>query len=64
MTGRPWSRVIPEPEDVPVEAQYSARGLRKWLDKRRERLVPEQGYQNEQGRASCAKGCTMHDHKS
>lgn len=60
------TRHLPEPEDVPIEAQHSARGLRRWLQKRRERLVPKDGYQGETGYPllPCVEGCKMHDHDS
>ena len=61
MTGTRRKRT-PEPEDVPPEARYTARGLKRWIEERRARKVPEDGYQAENGIAHCPESCTLHDH--
>jgi hypothetical protein len=51
----------PEPEEVPPEARSTARGLKRWIQKRRERGVPPEGYQDADI-AHCAQGCILHVH--
>lgn len=53
---------LPEPEEVPAEARHAARGLKKWLQERRERGVPENGWVMNSLK-SCDESCTLHDHK-
>lgn len=53
---RPAKRT-PEPEEVPHEAQYTARGLKRWIEARRSRGVPVQGTVDR-----CNESCTLHDH--
>lgn len=52
---------LPEPEEVPVEARASARGLKRWLQERRERDVPANGTQPD-NHPGCEKSCELHDH--
>ena len=53
----------PDPADVPPEARQSARGLKKWIEERRERGVPPEGQPFEFHQACTNdESCILHDH--
>lgn len=49
----------PEPEEVPPEARYTARGLQRWIQARRDREIPKAGL------PLCTndESCILHDHE-
>lgn len=53
---------LPEDYEVPKEARHTYRGLIRWLEARRERGVPEEGYAPAEKFHGCSEGCILHDH--
>lgn len=54
-------RRTPKPEEVEASARYTARGLDKWIEERRERGVPEEGFLPAVKFHYCDENCTQHE---
>jgi len=47
----------------PPEVAHVVKGLRRWIKARRDRGVPEQGYEPAEKFHACSESCILHDHE-
>lgn len=55
-------KATPDPEEVPPEARYTARGLKRWIEARRARGIRPEGNPIEPVLRSENESCILHDH--
>lgn len=62
MAGKPLMGREQRVENPPPEVAHVVRGLDRFIEARRERHVPEEGYNPAEVFHLCVPGCILHDH--